>query len=84
MTRIRSLYVSATKILSSLTASPIGASKSPEAASPSGEQYGEERLREAFVAGIRADDLFDHVRDHRNGVAQVDDVTFVLLELEGP
>ena len=55
-----------------------------EAASPSGEQYGEERLREAFVAGIRADDLFDHVRDHRNGVAQVDDVTFVLLELEGP
>jgi serine phosphatase RsbU (regulator of sigma subunit) len=55
-----------------------------EAAAPSGEPFGEERLSEAFLAGLPPAGLFERVREHCRGVAQVDDVTFVMLEREEP
>jgi serine phosphatase RsbU (regulator of sigma subunit) len=54
-----------------------------EAADQAGVQFGEARLREAFVRGDSPEAVFAAVRSHSAGVRQADDVTLVALRIEG-
>jgi len=60
-----------------------------EARNPQGEQFGEDRLRELLAEysllppGALADRIYEAVRQHSQDTAQQDDITLLILKVQG-